>query len=152
MGGEGGAERGAVELKEAIARRHSVRRYREEPVPQELVTEILQLASRAPSAGGLRAYMSIATEEQLTNVKSPLSLVICALPEVSGKRYGERGRSLYAIQDATIYGAYIQLIALDYGLSSVWVGAFREGRVKRILGLGENIRPVAIIHLGYKEE
>jgi len=144
-----GLEDNTMELREAIESRHSVRQFRDDPVPPEFIEEILQLARRAPSAGGLRAYEAIVTQERLTRIDAPVSLVICALPETSARRYGDRGRNLYAIQDATIYAAYIQLIAVDFGLSSVWYGAFREGRVKKQLNLREELRPVAIIHLGY---
>lgn len=140
-----------MELREAIEKRHSVRRYKAEPVPEELVTEILRLAAEAPSAGNLKPYRVIVTEKQLTRIAAPVSLVVCALPEVSARRYGDRGRNLYAIQDATIFGAYAQLVAVDLGLSSVWIGAFREGRVRQALGLETGIRPIAIILLGYED-
>jgi nitroreductase len=138
-------------LREAIEKRRSIRRYSDKPVPDELVEEIIQLARRAPSAGALRPYKAIIVRERLTHIESPVSLVICARPEVSAKRYGNRGRSLYAIQDAAIFGAYVQLIAVDLGLSSVWIGAFRESKVIGRLGLEEGLRPIAIIHLGYTD-
>ena len=139
-----------MELREVIERRRSVRQYKPDPVPPELVEQIIQLARKAPSAGALRSYEIIVTDQQLTPYEAPVSLVVCALPEKSAERYGSRGRTLYAIQDATIVGAYIQLIAVDLGLSTVWVGAFREGRVKKALGLEDGLRPVAIIPLGYQ--
>lgn len=138
-----------MELKEVIEKRRSIRQYKSDPVPDELVEQIVQLARRAPSAGALRAYKIIVDDRQLTPYKAPINLVICALPEKSAGKYGERGRQLYAIQDATIVGAYIQLIAVDLGLSTVWVGAFRENRVKKVLGLEDGVKPIAIIPLGY---
>jgi len=138
-----------MQLKEVIEKRRSVRKYKPDLVPMELVSELIQLATQAPSAGGLRPYMVMVTEEQLTSYKAPIHLVICAMPEVSAKRYGHRGRNLYAIQDATIMGAYIQLLAVDAGLSTVWVGAFREGRIRKQLQLEDGLRPIAIMPLGY---
>ena len=139
-----------MELVEAIKQRRSIRRYSEQPVPDELLTEILQLAREAPSAGNLRAYKVIMADRQLTRYTAPINLVICAMPEKSAKRYGERGRRLYAIQDATIYGAYIQLIATNFGVDSVWVGAFRESKIRQALELDEALKPIAIILLGYR--
>jgi nitroreductase len=138
-----------MELREVIEARHSVRKYKPDPVPEDLLVEMVRLATQAPSAGALRAYEIIVTDEPLTRYGAPVNFVICAAPEVSAKRYGERGRQLYAIQDATIVGAYLQLIAVDMGLSTVWVGAFREGRVRRMLQLGNDLRPIAIIPVGY---
>jgi len=139
-----------MDLKEAIRARKSIRRYTDEPVPDELVAEILALAIKAPSAGAIRPYKVIVTERQLTRYQAPLNLIVCAYPERSAAKYGERGRNLYAIQDATLVGAYIQLLAVDAGLSTVWVGAFREGRVRRALGLEEDCKPIAVLPLGYK--
>lgn len=139
-----------MDLKEVIKTRKSIRRYVDMPVPEELVEEILFYAVKAPSAGALRPYKVIVTEKQLTRYRAPLHLVVCAYPERSGGKYGERGRSLYAIQDATLVGAYIQLLAVDAGLSTVWVGAFNEGRIKRKMGLDEDCRPIVILPLGYK--
>jgi nitroreductase len=140
-----------MELTQVIEQRESVRKYREDAVPKELIEWIIEIASQAPSAGGLKAYRVIITEKQLTSYKAPFHLVICAMPNMSGQRYGKRGRSLYAIQDATIVGAYIQLLAVDMALSTVWVGAFREGQIKRQLGLDDELRPIALMPIGYAE-
>lgn len=103
----------------------------------------------APSAGAIRGYKAIISRKKLDRVEAPVYLVICANPEASAARYGERGRDLYSVQDATIFGAYIQLLLVDRGLDSVWVGAFREGGVQRTINT--NLRPIAIIAVGYKQ-
>ena len=140
-----------MELKEVIERRHSIRKYRDKPVPEATIREMLKLAARAPSAGALRAYKIVVTEQRLTPYEAPIYLVVCALPEVSGRRYGDRGRNLYAVQDATIVASYLQLLAVERGLATVWVGAFREGAVRGALGLADDVRPIAILPLGYQD-
>ena len=139
-----------MELKEVIEKRRSVRKYSTRPVANEDIAEILRLAYMAPSAGALRPYRVVTTKQRLTNYDAPVHLVICALPEQSARRYGNRGRSLYAIQDATIVGAYIQLLAVDMGMATVWVGAFKEGRIKRDLDLPKDWRPIALMPIGYE--
>jgi len=139
-----------MELCEAIERRRSVRQFKPDPVPEAALGEILRLAQQGPSAGGLRSYKIVESALPLTPYNAPLCLVFCALPERAATRYGDRGRDLYAVQDATIAAAYAQLAAVDLGLASVWVGAFREGKVAQALGLGQDERPVAIIALGYE--
>ena len=138
-----------VELKEAIHRRHSIRKYKPDRPNLDIVADILNLARRAPTAGGLRAYEVTVTEQRLTPYDAPLHLVVCALPERSAQRYGDRGRDLYAVQDATLHAAYIQLLAVDAGLDTCWVGAFREGKVKKALTLPVDRRPVVILAMGY---
>jgi nitroreductase len=56
-----------------------------------------------------------------------------APPERSASQYGDRGRTLYALQDATIAAAYAQLAIVAAGLGSTWVGAFDEAKVREVL-------------------
>lgn len=135
-----------MNLKDVIKKRRSVRSFQKTEVPD--LGELIALARMSPSAGAIRGYKTILTKEKITSVDAPLYLVICTDPEAYNKRYGERGKNLYAIQDATIFGAYLQLLLVDEGLASVWIGAFREDKIKKIINT--ELRPVAIIALGYE--
>jgi len=126
-----------------------MRQFKATKVPDNIVKEIIELAKLAPSAGNLQAYKVVISKEKLTSYDSPLNLVICADLEKSASRYGERGKNLYAIQDATIFAAYLQLAIVNSGLTSCWVGAFREGKIRNLLKIPENLKPIAIIPLGY---
>lgn len=53
------------------------------------------------------------------------------------------------IQDATIAAAYCQLAATALGLSSVWIGAFDDGEVLKVLGNPSGLVTVAVIPMGY---
>jgi len=44
------------------------------------------------------------------------------------------------------------LRAYELGLGTCWVGAFDEGEVARILELPQNIKPVAVVTVGYPNE
>ena len=136
-----------MNLEEVISKRKSVRSFQMwKEVPD--LTEIIELAKKGPSAGAIRGYQTIVTKEKLA-YNAPVSVVICIDEAAYEKRYGERGRSLYAIQDAAIFGAYLGLLLVERGLCSVWVGAFRENKVKRILGT--ELRPIAVIAIGYEQ-
>ncbi len=43
----------------------------------------------------------------------------------------------------------MMLVAHEAGLGSVWVGAFGEKEVSKILNLPDNLRPVSIVPVGY---
>jgi nitroreductase len=43
----------------------------------------------------------------------------------------------------------MMLVAHENGLGTVWVGAFREEEVFGLLNLPQNLRPVAIVPVGY---
>jgi nitroreductase len=134
-----------MQLKDVIKKRKSVRKFQNREVPD--LTELITLAKTGPSAGGIRGFEVVVTKEKVVYIDAPLYLVICTNSEAYAKRYGDRGRNLYAIQDATICGAYLQLLLVEMGLASVWIGAFRERRVAK--ALGTNLRPIAAIAVGY---
>lgn len=142
-----------MELVEVIKNRHSVRKYQDKEVPEEMINQIIELARTAPSAGNLKSYELIITKEKVTHqLDAPVYLVICADLQKAVRKYGDRGRNLYSIQDATLFGSYIQLLAVNLGLSTVWIGAFLEGRLIRQLNIREGLRPVAIIAIGYESK
>ncbi|MEW6202204.1 MAG: nitroreductase family protein [bacterium] len=155
-----------MELKEVLQYRRSVRKFLPRTVNDALLEEILRTAQRAPSAGNLQAYRvkivrgdeeknalreaTMRRQESLTS--APVVLVICAKGAESAEKYGERGATLYAVQDATLYAAYVQLALTDRGLSSVWVGAFSEEDVRTALSLPPALRPIIMLPLGYAAE
>lgn len=154
-----------MEFNEVIKNRRSIRQFKPTEIPDETIREILELAQLAPSAGNLQAYkvkiikskedkmkLKEATmSKQESLVSAPVVLVICADREESGKKYEERGKNLYSIQDATIFASYVQLTIASMGLTAVWVGGFSEEEVKSALSLPENLQPVAMIPFGYPD-
>ena len=68
-----------MSVTEAVARRISVRAFRDEPVPAALVREILSLASRAPSGGNLQPWRVHAlTGEPLAELKRRAAQTVAA--------------------------------------------------------------------------
>ena len=63
--------------------------------------------------------------------------------------YGDREVNLYAIQDVSASVMSMMLSAVNLGLGTVWVGAFNEFEVFDLLDLSYNLRPVAIVPVGY---
>ncbi len=139
-----------MDLQEVINRRHSVRKFKDIDVSDDKIKELVLLAKKSPSAGAIRGYETIITRERIAHVDAPVYLVICTNPEAYSPRYGDRGKNLYSVQDSTIFGAYFQLLLVSEGLASVWVGAFHEERIKK--AIGTDLRPVAIIAMGYEQE
>jgi len=151
-----------MEFNEVIKNRFCCRDFQEKKIEPEKIQAILEAASSAPSAGNLQAYHVFAVSDekkkkelvraalgQMFIAEAPLVLVFCANPEKSSAKYGERGKNLYSIQDATIAAVFAWLKAVDLGLSACWVGAFDEEEVKEILGAEEILKPVVIMTMGY---
>jgi len=138
-----------MEFKEVVTSRYSIRKFKSTQVPESIIREIINLAKLAPSAGNLQSYKVVVTRQKVTTIEAPLYIVVCADFERSGARYGRRGRNLYALEDATIFASYLQLAIVDAGLASVWVGAFREKRIRNLFKIPESLKPIAVICLGY---
>lgn len=150
---------------DVVAARRSVRAFQDRPVEPEKLNRILEAANLAPSAGDLQAYEIVVVRDpearkrlakaalgQWFIAEAPVNLVFLANPARSARRYGGRGAELYCIQDATIAAAYAQLAAHALGLGSVWVGAFHDDEVREVVGAGRDLKPVAIITIGYPAE
>jgi len=151
-----------MEFFKVLKARRSVRTYTPQPVEASKVQTILDAANRAPSAGNMQAYeiFAVTSRAALSALAQgrayfeviPFALVFCAHPARAAEKFGERGARLYCVQDATIACAYAQLAATAVGLSSVWIGRFDEEVVRRAVGAGEDLLPVAILQLGYAAE
>ncbi len=154
-----------MEFFELIEKRRSVRSYLSKDVEDEKLEKILKAANSAPSAGNLQAYriyitkdrekkkkLAIAAFGQKFIAEAPVVLVFCANPEESGIYYGERGRRLYSLQDATIAATFAMLACYELGLATCWVGAFDEDSVRRVMGIPKNLVPIAILPIGYPKE
>ncbi len=149
-----------------VRNRHSIRKYQSDmPVEEEKLHAIWEMACAAPSAGDLQSYrlisvqdqalrqaLSEAAENQAFIAEAPVCLVFCSDGERSARQFGERGRKLYALQDATIAAAYAQLAIVAAGLGSTWVGYFDEDKVRQALELEPGLVPVALLSLGYPAE
>jgi nitroreductase len=148
-----------METLEAIHTRRSIREYTSQPVPEELVQELLAAAMQAPSAGNEQPWHFIVVTDrtQLAALAdalpfgkmlttAPLGIVVCA--DLSLEKY--RG---YWVQDCSNATLSLLLAAHDHGLGAVWVGVYpvedRVAKLKQVLGLPEQVMPLAVVPLGY---
>ncbi len=151
---------------ETVRHRHSVRKYQTTtPIEAEKLHAVLEMACAAPSAGDLQAYQITVIHDQATREAlqkaangqafisdAPLCLVFSADPTRSAESFGERGASLYAVQDATIAATYAQLAIVAAGMASTWVGDFDDNAVKKVLNNNDELQPIAILSVGYPAE
>jgi nitroreductase len=56
------------------------------------------------------------------------------------------------VQDATIACCFAHLAATALGLGSVWVGAFNDNFVSKAVKAPKDLKPVAILPVGYPAE
>lgn len=154
-----------MDFFDVIKSRHSIRAFKKKNIEDEKIVGILDTVNSAPSAGDLQAYEIVLVKDQKQKfllakasfgqdfiAEAPIIFVICANIRRSSLRYGKRGSELYCINDASIAASYLQLASTALGLSSVWIGAFDEEEVAKIINSPDYIKPIAIIPVGYPDE
>lgn len=150
-----------MNILRAVRERRSIRNFQKRNIPGELIDRLMEALIWAPSAGNLQARkFYFVRNEKIRNriaaaalnqnfiAEAPLVIVGCTDSRISQK-YGERGVNLYSIQDVALSIMGMMLVAHENGLGSVWVGAFREEEIARILALPRHLRPVSIVPIGY---
>ena len=79
-----------------------------------------------------------------------LDIIITGVDERTTQRYGERGRLRYVPMEAGHVGEHIYLQAESLGLSTVAIGAFRDGALRNLLGVSDTHRPLYIYPVGQR--
>ena len=155
-----------MEILEAIRMRRSIRKFdASRDVDDGVLSEVLEAATWAPSAGNaqpwrflvvraseLKQKLATAALGQEFVAQAPVVIVVCADLARAKQAYGERGESLYCLQDTAAAVQNMHLAAVSLGLGTCWVGAFSEREVSCHLGLPPSLRPVALIPMGYPAE
>ncbi|RJQ39831.1 MAG: nitroreductase family protein [Nitrospiraceae bacterium] len=150
-----------MNILEAVKNRRSIRNFQKKDIPEDLIDKLTESLIWAPSAGNLQSRKFYFIRDEAVKIKiaeaalnqgfiaqAPLVIVGCTDSHVAGK-YGERGVTLYSIQDVACSIMAMMLVAFDNKLGTCWVGAFRENELTRILNLPMNLKPVVIIPVGY---
>ncbi|ACB85693.1 nitroreductase family protein [Natranaerobius thermophilus] len=152
-----------MELYKALHERRSVRKYTDDPVPEEKLSKILEAARIAPSWANKQCWRYIVIKdegkkEELYSALSeknpgakaltqaPVAVILCADPEASGKLNDKE----YYMLDAGISMQQMMLAAHAEGLGTCWIGWIDdEKRIRDTFKIPENIEVVGITPLGY---
>ena len=157
-----------MDLLKAIQERRSVRKYLPDPVPDEIITEILEAARRSPSWANTQVPRFIVVKNP--DIKKALSdtlskgnpardgianapCVICVIAkkELSGYFKGQPAtdKGDWLMFDAGIAMEHIVLAAWSFGLGTVHVGAFDAPAAQPVLKVPEEYSLVEMTPLGY---
>jgi SagB-type dehydrogenase family enzyme len=97
--------------------------------------------------GDLRSEVAKAALDQDWVAEAPAILVIAAVPRRTTRKYGARAeRYVYIEAGHAAQNVYLQAGAL--GLGTTIVGAFRDAKLARILGLAEQEQSLALLPIG----
>lgn len=143
---------------DAIKTRRSIRSFLDKPIEEEKLLRVLEAGRLAPSAKNLQEWRFVVVRDKELRKKvasaannqhflaeAPVIIVGCATVVDYIMTCGQYA---YPI-DLTISMDHMTLQAVEEGLGTCWIGAFKEDEVKKILQIPENIRIVQIFPLGY---
>ena len=151
-----------MDVMEAILTRRSTRNFDAEPVPADLLDEVLKAGAVSPSGGNLQAlgFVLVIDPKRLVGLCSltpgiigqPAAVVVICLDNGRAEQMGGRGASSMTLIDAGVALHSMLLTAHCCGLGACPIGSFHPKALALFLGLPEDVRPVLLLALGYPRE
>ncbi len=151
-------------VKENIITRKSVRKFLDEPVPNDVLESVLKAGMAAPSAMNRQPWaIEVVNDKEILNGLSamlpygrletaPVAIIVCG--DMSKTLEGD-ARDFWVV-DCSMMAENILLAAHAHGLGAVFTGAWptkeRGDKVKEYLGMPENYEVLGVIPMGYPAE
>ncbi len=150
------------QILSAIKKRRSVRKYKSDPISEQVLDKVIKAALYSPSARNMKKWKLIVVKDKskirkLGNMKpssqhiknAPIVIVIIS----------EDWK--YWVEDASIVAEHIWIEAENQGLSSCWTQVlnslnktqkYSEPYVREILGIDKSMRVLCMMPLGYPDQ
>lgn len=146
----------------SIARsRCAVRNFTPQPVSDEVLNYILEVARMAPSAVNYQPWKFYVVRDPLMLSRlhevyhrewfrsAPCCIVVCGCHDISWHR-GSDGKDHCDI-DIAIATEHLALAAAEQGLGSCWVCNFDVEACASLLQLPQGVEPMVLLPIGYPE-
>lgn len=147
-----------MDILELIKTRKSIRRYKKEPMPDDLVEQILEAGRWAPSANNAQPWEFVILKDEKLRTEianatiygrfladAPLGIAVVIDPKAS----------THPVEDGAITTESMLLAAHGLGLGACWIGSYGSGyedKVKELLGVPEDKRLLSLISIGFPAE
>jgi nitroreductase len=145
-----------MSLVNAILSRRSIRRYEPKPIPKKALDKILEAGRMAPSAMNRQSWHFVVVTDD--TVKHELSnglynrFIRTAPVVIVGCAHRDRIAGELSVISAAIALENMVIAAWALGIGSCWIGAFQEGKIKRLLAIPEDWEIVGFVTFGYPAE
>jgi len=156
-----------MDFLEVIEKRHSVRRFTDEPVEKELIDAIIGIAETAPSSKNSKssAFMVIEDKDTLRAVSEMRDRGSAFLKDAPAAIVvmGDHVKTDIWVENASISATFIQLAATALDLGSCWVHVrdrlrcstdpskgTSEQYLRELLGIREEYSVLCVIALGHE--
>ncbi|MCX6649229.1 MAG: nitroreductase family protein [Candidatus Bathyarchaeota archaeon] len=143
-----------MEVYEAVQSRKSVRAYEPTPIPKETLNKVLEAARISTSANNRQPWHFILVtdpEKKKALSKGLFAKFVHEAPTVI-VACGDEKASKWCAVDTAIAVQSMVLVATGEGLGTCWVGSFDEADVKKLLGIPDHLRVIALLPIGYPRE
>lgn len=152
-----------MDFTDVVKKRRSIRKYKPDPIPPEIIVRILEVGQLAPTWANMQGARVIVIDDPtqvktvaelsgqrwLINSLPPIILVMCISPRDSGKNVSGLE---YFLVDAAIVMEHIVLAATNEGLGTCWIGYFPEEKLRDPLAIPKLSRIIALTPLGYPDQ
>jgi len=161
-----------------LFRRRSIRKFKNIPIPDNIVRRIVEAGQRAPTAGNLQTYSVIWVKDRAKRnrilqscrvpksiSKAPVILAVCAdihrltkvLDSLNYQHCLRNGYGyvlkLLSIIDASLVAENMVIASECFGLGSVLIGsALANDKIIYILNLPKGVLPLFLLCIGYADE
>ncbi len=149
-----------MDFEKVISERYSVRKFKREHLPQEVIDKILEAGHIAPTGCNFQPQriLVINTDEAVEKLKkctkchfdAPCAMLVCYNREETWKRPYDG--ALSAPVDGAIVTTHMMLAAQNLGVGTCWVMHFDPFKMKQEFTVPENVEPLALLVMGYPHE
>jgi nitroreductase len=150
------------EVLKAIRNRRTVRRFKSNPIDEEMLQMILEAGRWAPSFSNLQPWRFIVIKDRALKIaldkaarESVLHFGINEAPVVILVCVDRRIDPLHAIEAGAAATQNMTLAAHSLGLGAGWIGIWgteTEASIKKLLKLPETVRAVSLLPIGISDE
>ena len=159
--------------KDCIKGRRSIRKFKEQPIDRELLSEIIETASYAPSWKHTQITRYIAVTGELKDklaaectsaypkngeiiMQAPMLIVVTYIKGRSGFErdgsFSTAKEGSWQMFDAGVAAQTFCLAAYEQGIGSVIMGIFDKAKAASLFNIPEEREIVALIPIGYPDE
>ena len=145
-----------MKVSEAIRMKRAVRKFRDEPLPEDVIHAILNAGRRSQSSKNTQPWQFIAIQDK--DILKALSECGTWAGHLAGAALGvailtpdplEKFQTMF---DAGQAAAYMQLAAWELGVGSVPASIYEPEKAREILGFPEDLHLRIALSFGYPAE
>ena len=147
-----------MEFENVIRKRQATRKFSNQVVEKEKINNILEAGRIAPTAKNVQPIKIYVVEssEGLEKIdkaspcryNAPIVLLVCGDKE---QAFSKGEHSTYEM-DACIVATHMMLEATNQELDNIWVEMFDENVLREEFSIPNNLVPVCLLPIGYRNE